>query len=194
MADAEADRKKATRAVEACFERYRILAAQRPEHIVDFDSEVMNNLKIVDAALDGSVDYELHISPHFINLNDVMHGGAAGVIFDMATTLALCPVAQPGYWEFFGGVTRSLYISYLKAVPIDITVRISTKVVSVGKQMALIRGVMTSLDGKITYCTAEHHKVNTPVRDHHRLVRIPWDDEFEKDWEAKKAEKVKSKM
>ena len=104
------------------------------------------------------------------------------MIFDMATTTALCPIAQPGYWEFMGGVTRSLNISYLRAVPINTKVRINSKVVSVGKQMAMIRGVMTSLDGKITYCTVEHHKVNAPVLPHLRKVRIPWDDEFEKQW------------
>lgn len=103
----------------------------------------------------------------------------------MATTTALCPVAQPGYWEFMGGVTRSLNISYLKAVPIGTTVRLSSKVVSVGKQMAMIRGVMTSLDGKVTYCTVEHHKVNTPVLEQHRLERIPWDDDFEREWRTR---------
>jgi acyl-coenzyme A thioesterase 13 len=72
-----------------------------------------------------------------------MHGGAAGVIFDMCTTTALGPLARPGFWEwvsflfisdvsavklllgmalmtcgsFLGGVTRSLNISYLKAIP-----------------------------------------------------------------------------
>lgn len=111
-----------------------------------------------------------------------MHGGAAGVIFDMATTTALCPVAKPGYWEFMGGVTRSLNISYLKAVPLGTTVRLASKVVSVGKQMAMIRGAMTSLDGKITYCTVEHHKVNAPVLPHLKKMRIPWDDEFDKEW------------
>ena len=75
---------------------------------------------------------------------------------DMATTSALCPIARPGYWEFMGGVTRSLNISYLKAVPIGTTVRLSSKVLSVGKQMAMIRGSMTSLDGKLIYCTVEH--------------------------------------
>lgn len=122
-----------------------------------------------------------------------MHGGAAGVIFDMGTTTALCPVAKPGYWEFMGGVTRSLNISYLKAVPIGTKVRISSKVVSVGKQMAMIRGIMTSLDGKITYCTVEHHKVNVPVLSQHRKVRVPWDDEFEKEWGIGKWAKSKDK-
>lgn len=41
----------------------------------------MENLKIVDAGMDGSVSFELNVSPNFSNLNDVMHGGAAGVIF-----------------------------------------------------------------------------------------------------------------
>lgn len=110
-----------------------------------------------------------------------MHGGAAGVIFDMSTTTALCPLARPGFWEFMGGVTRTLNISYLKAVPIGTTVRLISRVMSVGKQMAMIRGEMTSLDGKVTYCTVEHHKVNVPVQPEHAKARIPWDDEFEKE-------------
>ncbi|KAF2792965.1 hypothetical protein K505DRAFT_245501, partial [Melanomma pulvis-pyrius CBS 109.77] len=104
---------------------------------------------------------------------------------DMATTAALCPVAKPGYWEFMGGVTRSLNISYLRAVPIGTTVRLHSKVVSVGRQMAMIRGTMTSRDGKVTYCTVEHHKVNAPVLPQHRGARVPWDAEFEREWAAK---------
>lgn len=104
------------------------------------------------------------------------------MIFDMSTTTALCPVARPGFWEFMGGVTRSLNISYLKAVPIGTTVRLASRVTSVGKQMAMIRGEMTSLDGKTIFCTAEHHKVNAPVLPEHLNTRIPWDDEFEKEW------------
>ena len=117
-----------------------------------------------------------------------MHGGAAGVIFDMSTTTALCPIAQPGYWEFMGGVTRTLNISYLKAVPLDTRVRLHSKVVSVGKQMAMIRGVMTSLDGGITYCTVEHHKVNAPVRENLRGVRVKWDEWFDRRWGVKRGE------
>jgi acyl-coenzyme A thioesterase 13 len=120
-----------------------------------------------------------------------MHGGAAGVIFDMSTTTALCPIARPGFWEFMGGVTRSLHISYLKAVPIGTQVRLYSKVVGAGKQMALIRGEMTSLDGKTTYCTAEHHKVNVAVLPEHLRVRLPWNDEHKKAWKEKD---VKSKI
>lgn len=59
----------------------------------------MENLKIIDATPEGTVDFELLIAERYTNLNGVMHGGAAGVIFDMATTSALGPLAKPGYWE-----------------------------------------------------------------------------------------------
>lgn len=91
-------------------------------------------------------------------------------------------------------MTRTLNISYLKAVPIGITVRLNSKVASVGRQMALIQGNMTSLDGKIVYCTVEHHKVNTPVKEEHVKARLPWDDEWEKEWKDKEEGKVKSKI
>ena len=123
-----------------------------------------------------------------------MHGGAAGVIFDMSTTTALCPLARPGFWEFMGGVTRSLNMSYLKAVPINTRVRLNSRVVSVGKQMAMIRGDMTSLDGKTTYCTVEHHKVNAPVVKEHLDVRTAWDEAFAREWKAKGVTEVKSKI
>lgn len=42
---------------------------------------------------------KLLIGPEWGNYNGVMHGGAAGVIFDMLTTIALGPVARPGFWS-----------------------------------------------------------------------------------------------
>jgi acyl-coenzyme A thioesterase PaaI-like protein len=89
-----------------------------------------------------------------------------------------------------GGVTRTLSVSYLRAVPIHTHVRLHSHVVSIGRQMAMIRGEMTSLDGKITYCTVEHHKVNTPVRDSHRQARVAWDSEFESEWAKAKTAKL----
>ncbi|KAH7386746.1 HotDog domain-containing protein [Phaeosphaeria sp. MPI-PUGE-AT-0046c] len=192
MSDPENDRQKAMASVRAMFERYKLIAAQRPEDHIDFDREVMENMMLVDAGLDGSVAYEMTIAPNFSNLNNVMHGGAAGVIFDMSTTTALCPLARPGFWEFMGGVTRSLNISYLKAVPIGTKVRLSSRVVGIGKQMAMIRGDMKSLDGKTVYCTVEHHKVNVPILPEHAKVRVPWDEDFEKEWTTQKG--VKSKI
>lgn len=69
-----------------------------------FDTHVMQNAKLLNATSTtptsiATVEFSLHIDPTFANLNGVMHGGAAGVIFDMLTTVALGPVAREGFWE-----------------------------------------------------------------------------------------------
>lgn len=46
----------------------------------------------------SSVTSGLFIGKEYGNYNGVLHGGAAGVIFDMLTTIALGPVARPGFW------------------------------------------------------------------------------------------------
>ncbi|KAF2086905.1 thioesterase family protein-like protein, partial [Saccharata proteae CBS 121410] len=172
-------RSKAMRAVGAMFERYKLLASMRPDNHVDFDHEVMDALKLVDAGPEGFAQFEMTISETFSNMNNVMHGGAAGVIFDMASTSALCPVSRPGFYYFMGGVSRTINISYLRAVPIGTRVLLSSRVTQLGRTMAMIRGEMTSLDGKIIYATVEHHKVNTPLRAGHLDARVPYDDEIE---------------
>jgi hypothetical protein len=60
----------------------------------------MDNVKIIDASPEGTVDFEFYMDERYANVNGVMHGGAAGVIFDMCTTTALGPLAKPGFWEY----------------------------------------------------------------------------------------------
>jgi len=43
------------------------------KHAQDFDSQVMQNLELVDASLDGTVTYEIFIAPNFSNLNSTCH-------------------------------------------------------------------------------------------------------------------------
>lgn len=52
-----------------------------------------------DAGVKASCTTKLFIGAELGNYNGVMHGGAAGVIFDMLTTIALGPVARPGFWS-----------------------------------------------------------------------------------------------
>jgi acyl-coenzyme A thioesterase 13 len=159
----------------------------------------MKSLKLIDASSKGTVTYHLLIDPSMTNLNGVMHGGAAGVIFDMATMSALGPIARKGFWDFLGGVTRVLNLSFLRAIPvgwwpfsrmkrgnktdmkIGTTVMIHSEVVQVGKTMAMICGTMSSLDGKTIYATCEQHKVAVPTQPKHLEFRIGWDDLWDKE-------------
>ena len=92
-----------------------------------------------------------------------------------------------------GGVTRTLNISYLRAVPIGTTIRVRSWVVQAGKTMCLIRGEMTSVDGETIYAVAEHHKVQVPSLKEHMNTRIPYDDEIEAIWRAEKEEAEQKK-
>lgn len=56
-------------------------------------------MKIISATPKGEVLFELVSSERYGNLNRVMHGGAAALIFDMCTTSAVGPLARPGFWE-----------------------------------------------------------------------------------------------
>ncbi|EKD16307.1 putative thioesterase family protein [Drepanopeziza brunnea f. sp. 'multigermtubi' MB_m1] len=179
MADAAAARATAMKGVQAIFDRYHLIA--QATNFNGFDRHVMENVLLVDASPAGTATFEFVVGERYANVNGVMHGGAAGVIFDMCTTTALGPLARPGFWDFLGGVTRALNISYLRAIPVDTTVRIHSRVLQVGKTMALIRGEMTSLDGEKVYCTAEHHKVSVPSKPEHLLYRIEWDSIWAQD-------------
>lgn len=138
---------------------YHRIQKDRSDGNVDFDIDIVRSFRLLDAGPEGTVLIELDVDRKFANLNSVLHGGAACTILDNITTLALPPIARPGYWDKFGGVTRTLNISYLKAVPVGTTVRVHAEVVQHGKTMCMIRGRMTSVDSNTVYCVGEHHKV-----------------------------------
>ncbi|KAF3766472.1 hypothetical protein M406DRAFT_330286 [Cryphonectria parasitica EP155] len=139
----------------------------------------------------SSCTSRIFIGPEFSNYNGVMHGGAAGVIFDMLTTIALGPVARPGFWAFLGGVTRTLNLSYLKAIPINTSVVVHAYAYQVGRQTAYIKGWMTSEDGKTTYAVCDHHKIHVPPIKDHMKLKVPWDDLWDEDGKEKKTLKAK---
>lgn len=56
------------------------------------------------------------------------------MIVDMCTTLTQAPLAAPGYWEF-GGVSRTLSVTYLRPIPKDTEILIVCEVVQVGKAL-----------------------------------------------------------
>jgi len=79
------------------YSRYHLITANSP--IPFFDSKIMRDAKLIDGSPLGRASFTLLMSTDYGNINGVMHGGAAGVIFDMCTTVALAPLSRPGYWE-----------------------------------------------------------------------------------------------
>ncbi|PGH12197.1 hypothetical protein AJ80_06817 [Polytolypa hystricis UAMH7299] len=156
MASEEA-RKRATEDIEDFLEVYARIMEEK--EFKGYDRQLMNDLRLIEGNPAGGATWELPVTEFWANLNGVMHGGAYGVIFDMCTAISMSTISREGYWEFLAGVTRSLNISYLKAIPVGTTIRIRATVIQHGKTMALIRGIMESPDGKKVYATAEHHKV-----------------------------------
>ena len=61
-----------------------------------------------------------------------------------------------------GGMTRSIQLTYLRPLPLPATVRVESKVMQMGRTMGLVRGDITSRDGKKVYFTGEQHKATSP--------------------------------
>ncbi|KAF1813896.1 hypothetical protein P152DRAFT_297026 [Eremomyces bilateralis CBS 781.70] len=112
---------------------------------------------------------------HF-NLAGSAFGGALASVMDIATGHAIATVSRPGFWPAPHGISRVINISFLKPVTRTGEVRIEAKVMQFGKSAAMVRGELTSLDGKEIYCTVEHHKLSFPPPGE---VRLPWDDELD---------------
>lgn len=147
-----------------------------------FDYDIMSNFQLVHASghsatethrasLHPTVTWRLVVKPHHTNLNNVLHGGCYGVIFDMATMSAMTPVQKEGYWDFMAGVIRTLNISFLKAVPVGTTILVKSRVAQHGRTMCLITGELVSEDGLIVYATCKHHKVHVPMLEQHIRFR-----------------------
>ena len=63
-----------------------------------------------------------------------MHGGATATIFDFATSMPLTLVAKDDFW-FMPGVSRTLNVTYLEAVPNGQEVEIEAEAVKIGKNL-----------------------------------------------------------
>jgi uncharacterized protein (TIGR00369 family) len=82
----------------------------------------------------STASFSLFVAPELCNRTGMMHGGAVSMTIDMATTLAQAPLAAPGFWEF-GGVSRTLSVTYLRPIPKGTEVLIVCEVLQVGKAL-----------------------------------------------------------
>ncbi|KAI1364786.1 Thioesterase/thiol ester dehydrase-isomerase [Xylaria arbuscula] len=109
--------------------------------------------------------FRLTVQPIHDNGLGNMHGGCTSTVFDICTTFPLQMISRPGFWEY-GGVSRTLNVSYLRPVPVGATVDIECEVVHAGQRLSCLRGVMRNVNpdgsqGSSVLAICEHNKVNT---------------------------------
>jgi uncharacterized protein (TIGR00369 family) len=96
------------------------------------------HLKVVDARRlpnnTSTATFSLTAVGDLCNRTNMLHGGAVSTIVDMATTVAQAPLATPGFWEF-GGVSRTLNITFLRPIPKGTEILIVCEVMQVGKAL-----------------------------------------------------------
>ena len=103
--------------------------------------------------------FELEMTSIYCSRMGNAHGGAVALIFDMCTSMCLAPFARQDFW-LFGGVSRTLNVTYMRPILQGTTVLIECEVLQVGKRLATIRGVMKSkADGRVL-CSCEHNKAS----------------------------------
>jgi acyl-coenzyme A thioesterase 13 len=102
--------------------------------------------------------FELDITPRWSNRMGNMHGGAIALVFDMCTTMSAAPLARKDFWVF-GGVSRTLAVTYLRPVRMGVTVEIHCEVLQMGRRLATLRGEMRDKGTGAVLCVCEHNKV-----------------------------------
>jgi len=86
-----------------------------------------------------------------------MHGGFTAMLIDMTTTMTTAPVASEGFWEF-GGVSRTMSITYLGPIVQGSVVEIETNVVGIGKRLSTTLCVVRDQGTGAVLATGEHGK------------------------------------
>ncbi|KAF2420566.1 thioesterase [Tothia fuscella] len=114
-----------------------------------FDVSGLKQCKFISASTEKqSTSWELTITDALCNKSGNLHGGAAATILDTLTSTALLTIAKPGFLDA-GHVSRSLNTTYLRPAPSGMRCRVECEVVAAGKNTAMVRGVIMTMDGKV---------------------------------------------
>lgn len=104
--------------------------------------------------------FRFRVERFYCNGAGNLHGGAQALIFDHLTSLAVQATGEVGGW-IVPGVSRSLNCTYLRPAPEGCVVLCECEVMSTGKRLALMRGIMKREDNGAIISTCEHDKAFT---------------------------------
>lgn len=105
-----------------------------------FDSAIMRDLNFISATVTpkATAKFELTIVPSICNRMNNLHGGAAALILDMCTTMAVAPLSRHDFW-LFGGVSRLLSVTFLRPASVGTLITIECEVIQIGKQLGKVQ-------------------------------------------------------
>ncbi|USW58273.1 Putative Thioesterase domain, HotDog domain superfamily, acyl-coenzyme A thioesterase 13 [Septoria linicola] len=146
--------------IQAYIDGYRL-----DPHYAGWDVLLMRHTKVISARKTNAVNtgaeafvvFEIEVLPEMCSSMGNGHGGFIATLVDNTTTMAAAPLSEEGFWDF-GGLSRSLSITYLRPIPQGITIVSENMVRSVGKRLTAIQCIMKDkATGKIL-ALAEHNK------------------------------------
>ncbi|KAL2834446.1 HotDog domain-containing protein [Aspergillus cavernicola] len=108
------------------------------------------------------ITFLLTITPKHCNMLGNLHGGCAATLIDVLSSIILLGVSEPGLYES-GGVSRHLDVTYLRPVPSGVTVRLVSRVVHVGRRLALLRTEILRMEDGAVCVVSDHEKANTDL-------------------------------
>ncbi|KAI3329501.1 HotDog domain-containing protein [Ustulina deusta] len=145
----------------------RFVEAYRDPQKHAWSTSIIQNLTVVSHSATPPhprATFRLTVQPMHDNGLGNLHGGCTSTIFDICTTFPLQMMSRPGFWQY-GGVSRTLNVTYLRPVPVGTTVDVECEVVHAGQRLSSLRGVMRTATTDETkgpvLAICEHGKVNT---------------------------------
>ncbi|KAJ5025801.1 HotDog domain-containing protein [Bipolaris maydis] len=106
---------------------------------------------------EAEATFELEVIPQLCNPMNNMHGGAMALLVDMTTTMAGAPISRQGWWEF-GGVSRTLSVTYVRPALLGTTVAVTCVLRSVSSRLSVTQFIARDkVTGKLL-ALAEHGK------------------------------------
>lgn len=120
-----------------------------------WDTELLRDVK-VESVETGKVVFTTAITPAMCNKANNLHGGCATTLLDNLSSSTFVTLAKEGHLDT-GSVSRTLNVTLLRPVPVGTKVRIVCEAVSAGKNLALCKGQIELLDGRVAV-TCTHDK------------------------------------